>query len=54
MTSGLNISAVVPGRGSYRDRPIAWIWMSVFVAASFKKVRYKLEVNPMGIEEITH
>lgn len=32
-------SAVVPGRDSYRDKPIATIGMLRFVEASFKKVR---------------
>lgn len=55
MTSVPSCSEVVPGRGSYRDKPIAWIWIFFFVDASFKKVRYKPEINPTGaIHESEH
>ena len=36
-------SAVVPGKDSYKDRPIACIGMFLFVEASLRNVRYRVK-----------
>ena len=43
MTSLPICSAVVPGKDSYKDRPIACIGMFLFVEASLRNVRYRVK-----------